>query len=136
VTNTTRLTILVVDDDVDVVRALGRLLRGCGHVVHASFNSREGFELASRIKPDLILHDIAVPPFDGYEAARRLRNTTTLADTVLIACSGTIDESEARAAGFDGWLVKPISEGDIDAVLAIVSERVKQGAAKSKSDGN
>jgi CheY-like chemotaxis protein len=128
------LNILIVDDDARAAKALGRLLRACGHNVHVSYNASEGLELASRIRPDLILHDIAMPVIDGYEAARRLREMPLLSRTLLIACSGSVDEQKARAAGFDGWLVKPISDGDLDTVLAMVLQRINHSAANTKSD--
>ena len=49
--NRTALNILVVDDDVAVARALGRLLRSCGHAVRTSHSAREGLEVASPMKP-------------------------------------------------------------------------------------
>jgi CheY-like chemotaxis protein len=129
----TELNILIIDDDVDVGKALGRLLGACGHIVQVSNNPHEGIELASRIGPDLILLDIAMQRLDGYEAARGLRELPSLSGTILIACSALVDENMARAAGFDGWLVKPISGSDLDVVLAIVLKRVNQSTANSAS---
>jgi CheY-like chemotaxis protein len=134
VTNRTHLNILVVDDDIGAANALGRLLRACGHTVHVSYSSPEGLELARRVKPDLILHDITMPLLDGYEAARRLREMPLLSGALLIACSGSVDEAKARDAGFDGWLVKPISNGELDTVLALVLRRVNQISSNSESD--
>ena len=127
------LSVLIVDDDAGAARALARLLRAGGHTAHVAYDAREGFELASRIKPDLILHDLAMPGIDGHEAARRLRADPNFSNTVLIACSGSVDEERARAAGFDGWLVKPISDGDLDAVLATVLQRINLNAANSEN---
>ena len=132
VTDKTELNILIVDDDVGAARALSRLLRACGHTAHVSHNVREGVEVACRIKPDLILLDLAMPSIDGYEGARRLRELPSLSRTILIACSGSVDENKARAAGFDGWLVKPISDGDMEAVLAIVFQRVNESAREGR----
>jgi CheY-like chemotaxis protein len=129
----TTLTVLIVDDDVGAGRALARLMRACGHTAHVAYSAEEGFELASRVKPDLILHDLAMPGIDGEEAARRLRATPDFAQTVLIACSGSVDEEKVRAAGFDGWLVKPIGEGDLDAVLETVLQRVNRSAANAEN---
>jgi CheY-like chemotaxis protein len=131
--NRTTLTVLIVDDDAGAARALARLLRACGHTAHVAYDAQEGFELASRMKPDLILHDLAMPGIDGHEAARRLRAAPEFSNTVLIACSGSVDEEKARAAGFDGWLVKPISDGDLDAVLETVLQRVNSRAASSEN---
>jgi CheY-like chemotaxis protein len=132
VANRTNLNILVIDDDVSTAKALGRLLRACGHTVQASYTAREGLALASRIKPDLILHDVAMSPIDGYEAARRLSEIPSLSGTILIACSGSVDEKKAREAGFDGWLAKPISAGELDAVLAIVLQRVNHKCGEER----
>jgi CheY-like chemotaxis protein len=132
----TDLSILIIDDDVGATNALRRLLRACGHTVHVAYTALEGLELASRIQPDLILHDLAMRPIDGYEAALRLREIPSLSGTMLIACSGSVDEMKARAAGFDGWLVKPVSDGDLDAVLATVLQRVNQSASKSQSNSD
>ena len=99
--------------------------------MHVSHTAAEGLELASRTAPDLILLDILMPVMNGYEAARRLREIPSFSGTVLIACSGSVDEPKARAAGFDGWLVKPICEGDLDAVLAMVVQRINSSAANA-----
>ena len=117
------MLILVVDDHPGVANAIGRLLRASGQDVHISRDAAEGIALASRLRPQLILHDIVMGPMDGYEAARRLRGTPGLAETVLIACSASVDEGKAREAGFDGWLIKPITGDDLNQVIAIVVER-------------
>jgi two-component system CheB/CheR fusion protein len=124
------LLILLVDDHPGVANAIGRLLGASGHDVHVSHDAAEGIALACRLRPDLILHDIVMVPMDGYEAARRLRNTPGLAATVLIACSASVDERKAREAGFDGWLIKPITDGDLDTVLAMVRERRNNAAGE------
>lgn len=92
--------------------------------MHIAYGTAEGLELAARVRPDLILHDIAMPVMDGYEAARRLRGMAALSHTALIACSASVNEQRARAAGFDGWLVKPIGDGELEAVLAMVLQRI------------
>jgi CheY-like chemotaxis protein len=84
---------------------------------------RKRRELAVVGRPNLILHDIIMPEMDGYEAARRLRAIPTLARTLLIACSGLIDEQKAREAGFNGWLPKPIAQGDLQKIITIALER-------------
>lgn len=127
------MLILVVDDHIGVANGIARLLGAFGHSVHVSHDAAEGLALASQIRPDLILHDIVMAPMDGYEAARRLRSTPGLAETVLIACSATVDEIKARDAGFDGWLIKPLSGDDLDKLIAMVLERKKHTAGKRAS---
>jgi CheY-like chemotaxis protein len=117
------LRVLVVDDDAGAATALTRLLRALGHSVYVSHAAKEALELAVVGRPNLILHDIIMPEMDGYEAARRLRAIPTLARTLLIACSGLIDEQKAREAGFNGWLPKPIAQGDLQKIITIALER-------------
>jgi CheY-like chemotaxis protein len=133
-TNRNKLIILVVDDDIGVANALGRLLRGCGHTVHLAYTTVEGLELAARTKPDLILHDLTMPAIDGHEAARRLRRMPLLRRALLIACSGSLEERKAREAGFDGWLAKPIGHGDLEPVLAMASLRIERSTSIGESD--
>jgi CheY-like chemotaxis protein len=119
------LRVLVVDDDSGTVKALRRLLKSYGHRVEVAHSADEGLALACDVRPDLILHDIAMQPVDGYTAARRLRQNPFLAATVLIGCSGFVDEDKAREAGFDGCLHKPISMDELERVLAMAFERVR-----------
>jgi CheY-like chemotaxis protein len=125
------LRILVVDDDERAAAALGRLLRSYGHDVHVAYSAASGLELAVKLNPHLILHDLAMVPIDGYEAARRLREFPSLSQTLLIACSGSIDEARATAAGYARWLHKPISAGDLEAVIQIAWGRL--GSMQSNS---
>lgn len=127
------LRILVVDDHQGAATALARLLKALGHRVLVANTTLEGIELASRGELDLILHDLTMPVMDGYEAARGLRAMPALAGTLLIACSGSVDEAHAQRAGYDGWLEKPIRAETLDAVLEMAEQRVKQRAARSSS---
>lgn len=118
------LCILVVDDDEGAANALRRLLLSYGHDVHVSYDALIGLDRASKLTPDLILHDLAMAPVDGYEAARRLREFPSLSRTLLIACSGSVDEARASASGYDGWLYKPISDRDLETVIRMVRRRL------------
>ena len=119
------LRILVVDDDEGAANALGRLLRSSGYDVHVTYEAGKGLELAVQLSPDLILHDLAMAPMNGYEAARRLRELPSISHTLLIACSGSVDETRARVAGYDGWVSKPISVGDLETVIRMVHGRLE-----------
>jgi CheY-like chemotaxis protein len=119
------IQVLVVDDDTATAKALFRLLKSYGHRVEVAHGAHEGFARACELRPDVILHDVAMPSMDGYAAARRLRQVAALQRTVLIACSGLLDEAKAREAGFDGWLHKPVTAGELETVLALATERLR-----------
>ena len=72
-----------------------------------------GVEMASEVKPDLILMDMSLPMIDGYEATRRIKADDALKHIPVIglsahAMSGDIEK--ARAAGCDDYLTKPVND--------------------------
>lgn len=83
--------ILVIDDDVQLVDTVHTLLESRGYRVSYAYHAGKGMELATKIKPDLIILDIlfvAPPGPDGIEAARQLRRDPTLKDTPILMLSG------------------------------------------------
>src|SRR5258706_524083 len=75
--------ILVVDDNVDAADALAELLRDYGHDVRAAHDGQGAIEQAALHPPDIVLLDIGMPGFDGYEVARRMRGELGLKATLV-----------------------------------------------------
>ena len=76
--------------------------------------------MGAQFHPHVVLMDISMPRMDGYEAARRLRTEEWGKDVVLIALTGwgrQDDIDSARAAGFDGHLLKPV---EADAMVSLI----------------
>lgn len=103
--------ILVVEDN-DNNRYLSTLLlRNAGHTVIEASDGAAAIELVAKERPDAVLMDIMMPKMDGYEAARRIRDTPGLDKTVLIAVTSYAmpgDRQKALQAGFGGYIEKPI----------------------------
>ncbi len=121
---TSRLRMLVVDDNKDSVDSLSALLRLMGNDVHTAFDGVEAVNAAHTFRPDVILLDVGLPLRNGYEAARLIRGEAWGRSMVLIALTGwgqEQDRKRSRDAGFDHHLVKPI---DPKALMSIVSELV------------
>jgi CheY-like chemotaxis protein len=103
--------ILIVDDNEDSTRTMAILQRRRGHETRTSFTGPDAVAVAAEFVPEVVLLDIGLPGMDGYEVARRLRAMPALAGAFLVAMSGygsEEDRAEARAAGFDEYLVKPV----------------------------
>ncbi len=69
-------------------------------------------ELIQSDRPDLVISDLAMPNMNGYELAQHVRQDPAIADLVLVALTGYGQESNrrrAKEAGFDDYLVKPVS---------------------------
>lgn len=119
--SSSKLRILVVDDYADAAQSLALLLRAEGHEVETADCGAAALERAANFQPQAVLLDIGLPDLDGYQVARRLRETPETRQAVLIALTGygqSEDRERARNAGFDHFLLKP---PDIDALSAVLA---------------
>ncbi|MGH9334330.1 MAG: PAS domain-containing hybrid sensor histidine kinase/response regulator, partial [Vicinamibacteria bacterium] len=80
--------ILVVDDNRDAAESLARLLKAHGHEVSTAFDGPSAIATARAFQPAFVLLDIGMPGLDGYDTARRMRESPGLSDAVLIATTG------------------------------------------------
>ena len=113
--------VLVVDDNVDAASSLAVLLRLEGHDARVAHSGPEALEAVERSRPDVVFLDIGMPGMDGYEVAQRLRARHDLVALKLVALTGwgqEHDRQQARAAGFDHHLTKPVAANDLQALLA------------------
>ena len=113
------LQVLVVEDNPDHRAGLMRLLEVLGHRVEAVSDGEQGVSRALVVKPDVMLVDIGLPGFDGYEVARRIRNALGVGPR-MIAVTGygqPGDRDRATRAGFDVHLTKPVELATIEQLL-------------------
>jgi two-component system, cell cycle response regulator DivK len=104
-------TILLVEDTIANRALVVKLLKAAGHDVIEAADGAAGIREAQMTRPDLVLMDLSLPGIDGWEALRQLRADARTRDLRIVALTahamaGTRDE--ALAAGFDGYLSKPI----------------------------
>ena len=105
-------TILVVDDT-DWNRDLLVQLLEDEYTVLQAVDGEQGVKMTQEEKPDLILMDLGMPVMDGWEATRRIKANDALKQIPIIAVTSHAmvgDEIEARKAGCDDYLPKPIDE--------------------------
>jgi signal transduction histidine kinase/CheY-like chemotaxis protein len=119
--------ILVVDDNVDQVQSLARLLKLQGHEVQIAHDGQNAVAAAAAFVPDLALVDIGLPVMNGYQVARRIREHPGLEDVVLVAQTGWGQEEDrrrSREAGFNHHLVKPVEIGVVQELLAALKDEM------------
>ncbi|WP_036252479.1 ATP-binding protein [Methylobacter sp. BBA5.1] len=112
--------ILVVDDNRDAAQSLSLLLNTVGHAVSVAYDGHAALETALAERPEVVLLDIGLPGMDGYTVARALRQHPGLEKTHLIALSGygrQVDREQARKAGFNGYLTKPVDFDELQCAL-------------------
>ncbi len=116
--------ILIVEDNVANRELMSYLLTAFGHTVLLAETGLEGVGLGRRLVPDLIVSDVQLPDIGGFEVARRLHHdplTKTIPLVAVTALAMLGDRERILAAGFDGYLPKPIDPeafvGQIEAFL-------------------
>lgn len=123
--------VLVVEDQADVRASLRALLELSGHAVVEADDGPGGLAAATADRPDVALIDIALPGFDGYTLARRLRELDGC--PVLVAITGfgqAADRRRADDAGFSAHLTKPVDPAALADVLdAAARERVARDSS-------
>lgn len=103
--------LLVVDDDVEAIRLLGKVLEGMGDLYFAT-SGAEALRLAEANQPDVVLLDAEMPDPDGFEVCRKLKADPLTADASVIfvtALSNIGHEMKALEAGAIDFIHKPIS---------------------------
>ncbi len=103
--------VLIADDNRDAAESLGMLLRMEGHEVIVTYDGVGALAAFREHRPDVVILDIGMPGQNGYEVARRMRETTGDQPIQLIAVTGwgqASDKARAMDAGFDSHLTKPV----------------------------
>jgi PAS domain S-box-containing protein len=111
--------VLVADDNRDAADSLARILSLYGHEVRVAYDGATALDVAREYRPRVAILDIGMPLVNGYDAAKRLRETLDGA-IMLIAATGWGQEAERRraaAAGFDHHLTKPVDPQALNEIL-------------------
>ena len=104
--------ILIVEDNPRNLKLVRDLLEHAGHTTLEAATAEDGLALAHAHGPDLVLMDIQLPGMDGVQALARLRADPATEGIPVVALTAfAMEDERARfaAAGFDGYLEKPIS---------------------------
>jgi CheY-like chemotaxis protein len=112
--------ILVIEDNEDNMTLIDYLLRAHGYEPSLARNGADGLRVAIDEQPDLVLVDIRMPGMDGYAVAAAIKNHRSLEQTRIVAVTASAmvgDRERIQAAGFDGYIQKPI---DSDTFIAEV----------------
>jgi two-component system alkaline phosphatase synthesis response regulator PhoP len=121
--------IVIAEDEPDIRDLIMFTLRFAGFEVIAGNNGEEGFELAKREKPDLIMMDVRMPRMTGYEACKKIKADPELEHIPVIFLSAKGQEAEIQSGmdvGAEEYLLKPFAPDQL-------TERVRAVLAKYKS---
>jgi signal transduction histidine kinase len=114
-----RRSVLVIEDNVDVLAALRSKLEMDGHAVSTAADGLEGLAQLLKLRPEVSIVDIGLPGLTGFELARRARAAGYGGRMIAVSGYGQArDEREALMAGFDAYLVKPVDRNQLRASLS------------------
>jgi CheY-like chemotaxis protein len=115
-----RIRALVVDDNEDISEPLALLLRRNGYETVTASSGFEAIEKCGAGDFDVIISDIGMPRMNGYELAKKLRETKSCKTTIIIALTGYSfydDRNRALQSGFDDLIVKPFGPRSLLATI-------------------
>ncbi|MFL6022615.1 MAG: response regulator [Marmoricola sp.] len=121
--------VLVVDDEPQLLRALGINLRARGYEVQPAATGAEALRLGAAHPPDVVILDLGLPDMDGTEVVAGLRGWTDVPILVLSGRSDSADKVDALDAGADDYVTKPFG---MDELLARLRAMLRRGGGKEE----
>lgn len=119
-------TILVVDDEQDMLLAVKLRLEASGYDVHTAVDGLQGLNLARQLKPDLIILDIMLPKMNGYKISRLLKFDDAFKHIpviMLTALAGDVDKTTGVETGANEYITKPFeTQHLLDAVRRFLGD--------------
>lgn len=118
-------TILIIEDDISILRGLKDNLEFEGYSVLTESNGEKGLRLAMEKNPDLILLDIMLPGMNGYEICRKLKKENPELPIIMITARGSeMDKVSGLDIGADDYVTKPFSIPELLARIRAVLRRI------------
>ena len=125
-------SVLVVDDEAPMRRALETNLRARGYDVEVAATGEQALDLAARHHPDVVLLDLGLPGIDGIEVVRGLRGWTNVPIVILSARGTEPDKVAALDAGADDYVAKPFGMNELLARIRAALRRSVPAEATAK----
>jgi DNA-binding response OmpR family regulator len=110
------LSVLVVDDEPNIVLSLEFLLKQVGYDVRVARDGEQALESIAEAKPGLVLLDVMMPKRDGYDVCQTIRANPDWADIriiMLTAKGREVERQKGLALGADEYITKPFSTRDV-----------------------
>ena len=122
-------TILVVDDEKNIVQLARLYLNKEGFRVEAAYDGAQALEKAKILRPDLVILDIMMPEMDGLSVCRELRKTSNVPIIILTARGDDVDRIVGLELGADDYVTKPFNPRELVARVKAVLRRASHEPA-------
>lgn len=127
-------TILIVDDDKDIVQTIKGNLELDGYDVLSAFDGRSGLDMAKRCRPDLVVLDLNLPDIDGIKACQIMRREFDFPIIMLTARDSVPDRVLGLECGADDYMIKPFNFLELSARINALFKRVERSLVKNIYD--
>jgi len=124
--------VLIVDDEPDSIEVVRLVLTSAGATVYEAHNGQAALEILYRERPTLVLADLSMPVMDGWEMLKAIQTSEDSYHPPVIALTANAmvsDRERVLAAGFDGYLSKPLRMYTLLEDVTRCLEDVKRGSA-------
>ena len=118
-----KTTVLIVDDDVRILRMMQRILELEGHRVVKAINGQSALDILDVENPDIVLLDVMMPDIDGYTVCKRIREFSQVPIIMVTAKDNYSEILEGLESGADDYVPKPFSSQELVARVAAVLRR-------------
>ncbi len=125
-------TILVVDDEQNIIELVRLYLEQDGYRVEAANNGRAALDKIKPLDPALMILDLMLPEIDGWEVCRRVRAHSDLPIIMLTARDDDVDKIVGLELGADDYLTKPFNPRELVARVRAILRRSERAAAPTK----
>ncbi len=129
------ITILLVDDEPDILEIVRYNLTAEGYTVETAENGFEAIEQAKSVRPQLIIMDVMMPKMDGIEACEKIRNIPELSETIITFLTARGEDYSQMAgfeAGADDYITKPIKPKVLVSKVKALLRRFKEEDEENK----
>ena len=130
----TKKRILIVEDDVDILRLLTLELQDAGYEVLAFESGIRGLSAIREAEPDLVVLDLGLPDLSGQEIARRVRRTGDTPIVILTAADELNTKVDMLNAGADDYLAKPFHVEELVARINVQLRKRSLGSTRKVGD--
>ncbi|HEV3186505.1 MAG TPA: response regulator transcription factor [Acidimicrobiales bacterium] len=128
-------TVLVIDDDPSLLRALRLGLKAGGHEVLTAVNGERGISQTALKSPDVVVLDMGLPDMDGLVVCQRIRQWSDVPIIVLSATGSEERKIDALNGGADDYVTKPFSMGELEArIRAVLRNRPSEADEQTSSE--
>lgn len=125
-------TLLLVDDDTEVLEINGKFLASSGYNVYTASTPMRGLALAKSKNPDCIVLDVMMPGMSGYELCAEIRKTSNVPIIFLTGKSSEDNKIQGLVTGADDYMVKPYSLKELKTRIDVILRRINTMATPSQ----